>query len=118
LPTISTKGSFLSRLPWETEKMQAEISTGVRLSAFGLFSRKVRNGRKFPRLRNRKTYLLERSIFEHRASGTILVAAAYEGSEIKQALTDFFRSAAGMNPEVISFTSISGGAISLPPSAD
>lgn len=55
-----------------------------------------------------KSYILERSIFEHRASGTILVADAYEGSELKQALTDFFQAAAGLNSEVISFPSASG----------
>src|SRR5215831_14835629 len=49
-----------------------------------------------------KSYILERSIFQHRASGTLLVADAYEGKEIKQALTDFFNAAAGLNSEVIS----------------
>jgi hypothetical protein len=90
-------------------------------AAFGVraFFKKSPEWKEISRVQKPKTYLLERSIFEHRASGTILVADAYEGSEIKQALTDFFRSAAGMNPEVISFRSISGGeAISLSPSAD
>lgn len=66
-----------------------------------------------------KSYILERSIFEHRASGTILVADAYQGSEIKQALTDFFQAAAGQNPEVISFASASGSKPErVPASAD
>ena len=66
-----------------------------------------------------KTYILERSIFEHRASGTILVADAYEGSEIKHALEDFSNAAAGLNSELISFPSTSAGhRDSLPASAD
>src|SRR5215467_1789286 len=56
-----------------------------------------------------KSYILERSIFQHRASGTLLVADAYEGKEIKQALTDSFNAAAGLNSEAISFPSASGG---------
>jgi len=49
-----------------------------------------------------KSSILKRSIFEHRDSGTILIADAYEGKEIKQALTDFFNAAAGLHSEVIS----------------
>jgi len=66
-----------------------------------------------------KSYILERSIFQHRASGTLLVADAYEGKEIKQALTDSFNAAAGLNSEAISFPSASGGTSeSLRASAD
>lgn len=66
-----------------------------------------------------KPYIVERSVLEHGASGTILVADAYEGKEIKQALTDFFDAAAGLNPEVILVPSTSGGnRESVPASAD
>lgn len=40
--------------------------------------------------------IIESVIFLHKTSGTILVADAYRGSAIKQALTDFFSSAAGL----------------------
>lgn len=42
--------------------------------------------------------VIESVIFRHRASGTILVADAYRGSEIKQALVDFFAASAGTAP--------------------
>jgi len=66
-----------------------------------------------------KPAIIERSIFEHRASGTIMVADAYQGSEIKQALTDFFQAAAGANSETISISSASAKQPrSVPVSAD
>ena len=66
-----------------------------------------------------RSQILERSIFEHRTSGTILVADAYEGSEIKQALTDFFQAAAGLDSEAVSFPAASGSKLkSVPASAD
>src|SRR5579863_6611553 len=40
-------------------------------------------------------YIIERSIFQNRTSNVILIADAYRGNEIKRALTDFFRAAAG-----------------------
>jgi hypothetical protein len=45
-------------------------------------------------------FILERSIFIHGASGTIMVADAYRGREINQAAIDFFRAAAGLDPEI------------------
>lgn len=49
-------------------------------------------------LRVQKPYkgVLERSVFQHRTQNVMLVADAYQGSEIKQAMTDFFRTAAGI----------------------
>lgn len=41
--------------------------------------------------------VLERIVFQHRTQNVVLVADAYRGSEIKQALTDFFQTAAGAN---------------------
>lgn len=40
--------------------------------------------------------VLERSVFEHRSQSVVIVADAYRGTEIKQALTDFFSAAAGI----------------------
>jgi hypothetical protein len=41
-------------------------------------------------------FLIERVIFVHLKSKTILIADAYRGREIKQALADFFSAAAGL----------------------
>ena len=41
--------------------------------------------------------ILERSVFQHRTQNAVLVADAYEGNEIRKALTDFFRTAAGID---------------------
>lgn len=43
------------------------------------------------------TGILERSVFQHRTQNIVLVADAYRGGEIKQALTDFFRTAASID---------------------
>ena len=44
--------------------------------------------------------ILQRSVFQHRTQNVVLVADAYKGSEIKQTLTDFFRTAAGIDVHV------------------
>lgn len=63
--------------------------------------------------------ILERSVFRNRANGTLLVADAYRGSEIKQAVTDFFRAAAGIPDKVADNGSAAGGTmIQVPPLAD
>ncbi len=48
---------------------------------------------------NPNPYVLERSVFVHEASGSYLIADGYRGREIKQAIYDFFRAAAGQEPE-------------------
>ncbi len=48
-----------------------------------------------------KPEVLERCIFKHRKTDTYLVADAYRGSEIRQAILDFFDAAAGASPETI-----------------
>jgi hypothetical protein len=48
-----------------------------------------------------KPEVLERCIFKHRKTGTYMVADAYRGSEIRQAILDFFDAAAGASPETI-----------------
>ena len=50
---------------------------------------------------NPKPAVLERCIFRHRSQDVYLVADAYRGSEIKQALMDFFDAAGAMTPEKI-----------------
>jgi len=44
--------------------------------------------------------VIETRFFRHKASGTYLIADAYRGSEIKQAVGDFFSAAAGLEVPV------------------
>jgi hypothetical protein len=48
-----------------------------------------------------KPEVLERCVFKHRKTNTYMVADAYRGSEIREAILDFFDAAAGANPETI-----------------
>jgi len=50
--------------------------------------------------KNPNKYVLESATFRHKSSGTTLLADAYRGSEIKQALTDFFSGAAGQESPI------------------
>ena len=45
--------------------------------------------------------ILERCIFKHRAANVYLVADAYQGNKIRQAIVDFLEAAAGQEPESI-----------------
>jgi hypothetical protein len=45
--------------------------------------------------------VLERCIFKHRTKNVYLIADAYRGSQIRQAIVDFLDAAAGANPEKI-----------------
>ncbi len=49
-----------------------------------------------------KAEVLERCVFKHRATNVYLVADAYRGREIRQAILDFLSSAAGDDPEMVS----------------
>ena len=62
--------------------------------------------------------VLERSVFVHRATGTYLVADAYRGREIRAAIEEFFRVAAGGTTEIVE--SAKGGEkyLRMPPKAD
>jgi hypothetical protein len=89
-------------------------------AAYGVrtFFKKSGDWKEISSVQKPKSFILERSIFEHPASGTILIADAYEGKEIKQALTDFFNAATGLNSEAVSFSTTSGGkleSVSAPP---
>jgi hypothetical protein len=48
-----------------------------------------------------KPEVLERCVFKHRKTNTYMVADAYRGSEIREAVLDFFDAAAGASPETI-----------------
>ena len=49
-----------------------------------------------------KAEILERCVFKYRTANVYLVADAYRGIEIRQAILDFLSSAAGQGPETIS----------------
>jgi hypothetical protein len=60
-----------------------------------------------------KMEIIERCVFRHRTGNVYLVADAYRGSEIRQAILDFLDSAAGGGAEIISLTAGSA-AMKLP----
>ena len=63
-----------------------------------------------------KLEVLERCVFKHRAQDVYLVADAYRGDLIKQAIVDFLKAAAGGNAEKITVkgaTFTAGGGASL-----
>ena len=68
-------------------------------AAFGLrtFLRKSTDWKEVLTVQNPYKDILQRSVFQYRSENVFIVADAYRGSEIKQALTDFFRTAAGID---------------------
>ena len=59
-----------------------------------------------------KPEVLERCVFKHRNADVYIVADAYRGDEIRQAILDFFDAASGGNPEPITL-SVASAAVSL-----
>lgn len=80
-------------------------------AAFGVrtFFRKSPEWKEIASVPHPKTCILERSIFQKRVGSALLVADAYRGSEIKQALTDFFLGAAGVPDKEPLFSAVIGG---------
>lgn len=69
--------------------------------------------------KHQSSNVLERSIFQNRNQEVLLVADAYRGSEIRQALTDFFCAAAGIPDKQATSGGIIGGvAFQVPTTAD
>jgi hypothetical protein len=68
-------------------------------AAFGVrtYFRRAGEWKEVAVVENPSPYVLERSVFVHPASGTYLVADAYRGQEIKQAIENFFWAAAGQD---------------------
>jgi hypothetical protein len=58
-----------------------------------------------------KPDVLERCVFKHRATNVYLVADAYQGDRIQQAITDFLSAAAGDHAEEVS---VRGGVSTIP----
>ena len=59
-----------------------------------------------------KAEVLERCVFKHRKADVYMVADAYRGDEIRQAILDFFDAASGGSPEPIT-VSVASAAVSL-----
>jgi hypothetical protein len=55
-----------------------------------------------------KAEILERCIFKHRSANVYLVADAYRGIEIRQAILDFIAASAGDDPETMTLPQASG----------
>ena len=60
-----------------------------------------------------KPEVLERCLFKHRRSEVYLVADAYRGDEIRQAILDFFDAAAGASPEKIALPGASAAPLTV-----
>ena len=80
-------------------------------AAFGVrtFFRKSAEWKETATIPHPKSYILERSVFQDSSGGVFLIADAYRGSEIKQALIDFFQAAAGLQENKPLFSSVAGG---------
>lgn len=81
-------------------------------AAFGVksFFNKSAEWRQAELTKNPNKYILESVTFRHTGSGVILIADAYRGSEIKQAISDFFDAASGLG-----YATFSGGGIGQSP---
>jgi hypothetical protein len=68
-------------------------------AAFGVrtFLRKSSDWREVLTIQNPWKSVLQRSVFQHRTENVFVIADAYRGSEIEQAISDFFRTAAGID---------------------
>jgi len=56
--------------------------------------------------------ILERIVLKHKTTETYLIADAYRGNAIKQAVLDFLSATAGRNPEVVS-VELGGSAVTI-----
>jgi hypothetical protein len=61
--------------------------------------RKSAEWKEIAALQNPSTVVLERAVFYNASHNVYMVADAYRGREIKDAIVDFFRAAAGLNQE-------------------
>jgi len=80
-------------------------------AAFGVRTFFKRSGgwKEIAVVENPNSYVIERSVFLHEASGTYLIADGYRGREIREAIHDFFRAAAGQDPEIGEVRTTDGG---------
>ncbi|MEJ2228532.1 MAG: hypothetical protein P8Y67_09905 [Alphaproteobacteria bacterium] len=74
------------------------------------YFRRARAWKEVSVTKNPSAAVLERVVFRHKASGTLMIADAYRGQEIIQATRDFFRAASGHDPEVAELAKALGNA--------
>ncbi len=72
-------------------------------SAYGVKTFFSRSGdwELLPTLPKPRSEVLERCVFKHKSQNVYLIADAYQGNQIKQAIIDFLEAAAGVNAEKI-----------------
>jgi hypothetical protein len=68
---------------------------------------------RIPSGRSQKAAVLDRCVFRHRKQNVIVVADAYEGGHIREAVTDFLSAAAGGNAETLALN-LQSGHVSIP----
>jgi hypothetical protein len=75
-------------------------------SAYGVKTFFFRSGdwEMLPALPKPKSEVLERCVFKHKHANVYLIADAYRGKQIKQAIIDFLEAAAGLAPEKVAVT--------------
>ena len=96
LPITSAKASFQSRAHWGMARPPHNLYGGTAFAVRAFFHNSA-DWKEVLRVQNPYKGVLERVAFQHRTHHVVLVADAYQGSEIKQALTGFFQTAAGVN---------------------
>jgi hypothetical protein len=90
-------------------------------AAFGVrtFFKRTAEWKEVHSFKQPNAFILERSIFRNQNGEVLVVADAYRGSEIKQALTDFFRASAGIpDKEAAAGGVIAGVGFQVPATAD
>lgn len=70
------------------------------------FNRKSDNWTLLKTIKNPKTNILERVVFKNTTSNTYLIADAYDGSKIKDCITDFLYASAGEKKDTISINNL------------
>src|SRR5882672_1332721 len=72
-------------------------------SAYGVKTFFSRSGdwELLPAVPKPKSEVLERCVFKYKSQNVYLIADAYQGKQIKQAIIDFLEAAAGANPEKV-----------------
>ncbi len=75
-------------------------------SAYGVKTFFSRSGdwELLPAVPKPKSEVLERCVFKYKSQNVYLIADAYQGKQIKQAIIDFLEAAAGANPEEVTVT--------------
>ncbi len=113
LPIIRARGSFQFPLSSGTgEDAKHNLYWG---SAYGVktFFTRTADWERITCGEKPKTEILERCVFKRRTANVYLVADAYRGREIRQAILDFLSAAAGDNAETVTVLAESG-ALKLP----